>query len=49
MAGLSLDHLSFLLDGAVPRAGLEGGRDAQLKSVRRMAVSMLDQFDSPSR
>lgn len=37
------EHLSFLLEGAMARAGLDG-HDARLKTARRMAVAMLDQF-----
>jgi AcrR family transcriptional regulator len=39
------EHLSFLLEGAMSRAGLDG-HDARLKSARKIAVSMLDQFES---
>jgi AcrR family transcriptional regulator len=34
------EHLSFLLEGAMSRAGLEG-HDARLKAARRIAVSIL--------
>ena len=34
------EHLSFLLEGAMARAGLEG-HDARLRSARRMAESLL--------
>ena len=34
------EHLSFLLEGAMTRAGLEG-HDARLRSARRMAESIL--------
>ena len=34
------EHLSFLLEGAMTRAGLEG-HDARLRSARRMAESLL--------
>jgi AcrR family transcriptional regulator len=37
------EHLSFLLEGAMQRAGLDG-HDARLKSARRIAVSILQQF-----
>jgi len=37
------EHLSFLLEGAMARAGLEG-HDARLKTARRIAVSMLDRL-----
>ncbi|MBB4065774.1 TetR/AcrR family transcriptional regulator [Gellertiella hungarica] len=37
------EHLSFLLEGAMARAGLEG-HDERLKSARRIAVSLLDAF-----
>ena len=37
------EHLSFLLEGAMARAGLDG-HDARLKTARKIAVSMLDQF-----
>ena len=40
------EHLSFLLEGAMSRAGLDG-HDARLKAARKIAVSMLDQFESP--
>ena len=36
-------HLSFLLEGAMSRAGLEG-HDARLKTARRIAVDIVDQF-----
>ena len=36
------EHLSFLLEGAMSRAGLEG-HDARLQSARRIAVGILDQ------
>jgi AcrR family transcriptional regulator len=46
-AGKAIDetaeHLSFLLEGAMQRAGLEGN-DARLKSARKMAISILRQF-----
>lgn len=37
------EHLSFLLEGAMTRAGLEG-HDARLRAARRMAASLLDQL-----
>lgn len=37
------EHLSFLLEGAMARAGLEG-HDARLKTARMIAESMLDQL-----
>ncbi|UVC08498.1 TetR/AcrR family transcriptional regulator [Rhizobium sp. TH2] len=37
------EHLSFLLEGAMARAGLDG-HDGRLKSARKMAVSLLEQF-----
>ncbi|AWI61288.1 TetR/AcrR family transcriptional regulator [Sinorhizobium fredii] len=46
-AGASIDetaqHLSFLLEGAMSRAGLEG-HDARLKTARKIAVSILEQL-----
>ncbi|TNC72198.1 TetR/AcrR family transcriptional regulator [Rubellimicrobium roseum] len=36
-------HLSFLLEGAMTRAGLEG-HDARLRAARRIAASLLDQL-----
>jgi AcrR family transcriptional regulator len=46
-AGKEIDRtaelLSFLLEGAMQRAGLEG-HDARLRSARKMAVSILQQF-----
>ena len=46
-AGRAIDetaeHLSFLLEGAMQRAGLDG-HDARLKSARKIAVSILRQF-----
>ncbi|CCF00821.1 HTH-type transcriptional repressor dhaR (plasmid) [Sinorhizobium fredii HH103] len=36
-------HLSFLLEGAMSRAGLEG-HDARLKTARKIAVSILEQL-----
>lgn len=45
--GASIDetaqHLSFLLEGAMSRAGLEG-HDARLKTARKIAVSILEQL-----
>lgn len=38
-------HLSFLLEGAMSRAGLDG-HDARLKTARRIAVSIMDQLTS---
>ncbi len=35
------EHLSFILEGAMARAGLEGS-DARLKSARALAVAILD-------
>lgn len=40
------EHLSFLLEGAMSRAGLDG-HDARLKAARKIAVSLLDRFESP--
>jgi AcrR family transcriptional regulator len=37
------EHLSFLLEGAMQRAGLDG-HDARLKTARKIAASMLEQF-----
>lgn len=37
------EHLSYLLEGAMSRAGLDG-HDGRLKSARRIAVSLLEQF-----
>ena len=37
------EHLSFLLEGAMIRAGLEG-HDARLQAVRKMAVFMLERL-----
>ncbi|HEX4768066.1 MAG TPA: TetR/AcrR family transcriptional regulator [Lichenihabitans sp.] len=37
------EHLSFLLEGAMSRAGLDG-HDARLRTARRIAVSLLDQL-----
>jgi AcrR family transcriptional regulator len=46
-AGQAIDetaeHLSFLLEGAMQRAGLDG-HDARLKSARKIAESILRQF-----
>ena len=42
------EHLSFLLEGAMSRAGLDG-HDARLKAARKIAVSMLDQLESQPR
>jgi AcrR family transcriptional regulator len=46
-AGAGIDttaeHLSFLLEGAMQRAGLDG-HDARLKSARKIAVSILGQI-----
>ena len=40
------EHLSFLLEGAMARSGLEG-HDARLKSARRMAIALLDRIEDP--
>jgi AcrR family transcriptional regulator len=37
------EHLSFLLEGAMTRAGLEG-HDARLRTARRIAASVLDRI-----
>ncbi|MEZ2128752.1 MULTISPECIES: TetR/AcrR family transcriptional regulator [unclassified Sinorhizobium] len=37
------EHLSFLLEGAMSRAGLEG-HDARLKTARKIAISIMDQL-----
>lgn len=42
------EHLSFLLEGAMSRAGLDG-HDQRLKTARRMAVSLLDRFEATGR
>jgi AcrR family transcriptional regulator len=42
------EHLSFLLEGAMSRAGLDG-HDARLHSARRMAVALLDRCDRDRR
>lgn len=42
------EHLSFLLEGAMARAGLEG-HDARLKTARTIAVSMLDKLQKGER
>lgn len=46
-AGASVDetaqHLSFLLEGAMSRAGLDG-HDARLKTARKIAISILERF-----
>lgn len=46
-AGAAIDetaeHLSFLLEGAMSRAGLDGN-DIRLKSARRIAISIMDQL-----
>jgi hypothetical protein len=42
------EHLSFLLEGAMSRAGLDG-HDARLHAARRMAVGLLDQIESPQQ
>ncbi|PTM96468.1 TetR/AcrR family transcriptional regulator [Mycoplana dimorpha] len=39
-------HLSFLLEGAMARAGLDG-HDGRLKAARKIAVSILEQFAKP--
>jgi len=39
------EHLSFVLEGAMARAGLDG-HDARLKKARGIAVSLLDRFES---
>ena len=42
-ADQTAEHLSFLLEGAMQRAGLDG-HDARLKSARKIAVSILRRF-----
>jgi len=46
-AGTAIDetaeHLSFLLEGAMSRAGLDG-HDGRLKTARRIAASILERF-----
>ena len=37
------EHLSFVLEGAMARAGLEG-HDGRLKAARRIAVSIMEQL-----
>jgi len=37
------EHLSFVLEGAMSRAGLDG-HDARLKSARKIAKSILDRL-----
>jgi hypothetical protein len=37
------EHLSFLLEGAMARAGLEG-HDARLKTARKIAADLLKQL-----
>ena len=37
------EHLSFLLEGAMQRAGLDG-HDARLKSARKIALTILEQL-----
>lgn len=37
------EHLSYLLEGAMARAGLDG-HDGRLKSVRQIALTLLDTF-----
>ncbi|HXV31352.1 MAG TPA: TetR/AcrR family transcriptional regulator [Sinorhizobium sp.] len=39
------EHLSFLLEGAMSRAGLDG-HDARLKTARRIAISVMDQLST---
>jgi len=38
------EHLSFILEGAMARAGLEG-HDSRLKTARKIAVSILQQLN----
>jgi AcrR family transcriptional regulator len=40
------EHLSFVLEGAMARAGLDG-HDGRLNAARRIAVSLLDQLEDP--
>ncbi|MDH6230674.1 AcrR family transcriptional regulator [Mesorhizobium soli] len=42
------EHLSFVLEGAMSRAGLDG-HDGRLKTARRIAVLMLDDLESQPR
>lgn len=37
------EHLSFVLEGAMARAGLDG-HDGRLKAARRIAISIVDQL-----
>ncbi|MDO6963339.1 TetR/AcrR family transcriptional regulator [Rhizobium alvei] len=41
MIGAVAEHLSFLLEGAMARAGLEG-HDGRLRAARKLAVSILE-------
>lgn len=41
------EHLSFVLEGAIARAGLEG-TGARLRNARRIAETIIDQIASPS-
>lgn len=41
------EHLSFLLEGAMSRAGLEGG-SARLRRVRELAVQVIDAAVDPA-
>ncbi|HVK90847.1 MAG TPA: TetR/AcrR family transcriptional regulator [Mycoplana sp.] len=40
-------HLSFLIEGAMARAGLDG-HDGRLKTARKIAVSILEQLSKPN-
>jgi AcrR family transcriptional regulator len=39
------EHLSFLLEGAMARAGLDG-HDGRLKTARKIAISVMDQLST---
>lgn len=41
--GETAEHLSFMLEGAMARAGLDG-HDGRLKTARRIAATILEQF-----
>jgi hypothetical protein len=37
------EHLSFVLEGAMARAGLDG-HDGRLKAARKLAISIVDRL-----
>jgi hypothetical protein len=43
MVDETAEHLSFVLEGAMARAGLDG-HDGRLQAARRIAISIMDRL-----